>query len=320
MAKKHKKNLHKNGHSHDHSHAPQLTASNQKVVFIGFLLTTSFMFVEFIGGLISGSLALIADSGHMLIDSLALLLAFLAFHFGKKPADAQKTYGYMRLEVLAGFVNAVTLIVLVGFIFYEAILRFFHPVEIMAPPMFIVAVAGLCINIGVFYILSRGEKDHVNIRGAMLHVLGDLLGSIGVIIAAAVIYFTGWKYIDPIISVVVSLFILNAVWRLLKKSLNILMESVPEEIDIAQIKKQLPERVPGLTGVCHIHVWSLTSKKNVATLVVNLKRGTDPFKSIQRVKHELEHFHITHSTVEVRQGKTDCSLFPDIKKASKGKK
>ena len=204
------------GHDHSdhdhagHSHAPTVSASNERVVFIGFLLTSVFMFAEVIAGVMSGSLALIADAGHMLTDSAALLLAWAAFRFGRLASDNQRTFGYMRLEVVAGLINAVTLFALVGWIIYEAIQRFMTPHEVLAGPMFVVAVLGLVINVVVFFVLSRGDKEHVNIRGAMVHVLGDLLGSVAAIAAAVTIWLTGWMPIDPILSVLVSLLVLRS--------------------------------------------------------------------------------------------------------------
>src|SRR5215217_7135330 len=169
------------GHDHSghdgHSHAPTVSADNERVVFIGFLLTATFMVAEVIAGFMSGSLALIADAGHMLTDSAALLLSWGAFRFGRRASDGKRTFGYMRLEVVAGLINAVTLFALVAWIIYEAIQRFMTPHEVLAGPMFVVAVLGLIVNFVVFLVLSRGDKDHVNIRGAMVHVLGDLLGS-----------------------------------------------------------------------------------------------------------------------------------------------
>ncbi|MHA6689712.1 cation diffusion facilitator family transporter [Devosia sp. A449] len=295
-------------HDHDHadhdhaghSHAPTVSASNERVVLIGFLLTATFMVAEIIAGMLSGSLALIADAGHMLTDSAALLLAWAAFRFGRRASDGKRTFGYMRLEVVAGLINAVTLFALVGWIIYEAIQRFMTPHEVLAGPMFIVAVLGLVINMVVFFVLSRGEKDHVNIRGAMVHVLGDLLGSVAAIAAAITIWLTGWMPIDPILSVLVSLLVLRSAWALFRNSLHILMEGTPGNVVVEDLSTALVAKVKGLAAVRHVHVWSITSGRPVATLEILLDPGVDANAVTQAVKAALSaDYGISHATVEI---------------------
>ncbi|WP_332700711.1 cation diffusion facilitator family transporter [Devosia sp.] len=302
-------------HGHEgHSHAPTVSADNENVVLIGFLLTAGFMVAEIIAGLLSGSLALIADAGHMLTDAAALLLAWAAFRFGRRASDGKRTFGYMRLEVVAGLINAVTLFALVAWIVYEAIQRFMTPHEVLAGPMFVVAVLGLVVNIVVFLVLSRGDKEHVNIRGAMVHVLGDLLGSVAAIAAAVIIWLTGWMPIDPILSVVVSLLILRSAWKLFRNSLHILMEGTPGNVVIEDLSKTLVAQVPGLEAVRHVHVWSITSGKPVATLEIVLAEGADAGAVTRAVKLTLlADYGITHSTVEIVWGKdgASCALTPD---------
>ena len=299
---------------HDHSHAPKVSAANERVVFIGFLLTAGFMVAEIVAGLLSGSLALIADAGHMLTDAAALLLAWAAFRFGRRASDGQRTFGYMRLEVVAGLINAVTLFALVAWILYEAVQRFMTPHEVLAGPMFIVAVLGLVINIVVFLVLARGDKEHVNIRGAMVHVLGDLLGSVAAIVAAITIWLTGWMPIDPILSVLVSLLILRSAWTLFRNSLHILMEGTPGNVVIEDLSKALVAKVPGLASVRHVHVWSITSGKPVATLEIVLAAGANPPLVTQAVKAALlADYGITHSTIEIVRDASGpgCALAPD---------
>lgn len=290
-------------HDHDHaghSHVPTVSTANERAVLIGLLLTGSFMIAEVIGGMVSGSLALIADAGHMLTDTVALFLAWLGFRLGRRPPDTRRSFGYSRLEVLAGLLNALSLFALVGWIAYEAVNRFFDPHEVLAGPMLVVAVLGLLVNLGVFRILQGAEKDHVNIKGAMLHVLGDLLGSVGAIIAALVIWLTGWTPIDPILSVVVSLLILRSAWALLMRTFNILMEGAPEGFDSATLEAALMADVPGLAQVGHLHVWSLSSGRAMATLEIALVAGAEPAAVTQAVKTALaEQHNITHSTVEI---------------------
>lgn len=289
-----------------HGHAHIAPGTNEKVVMIGFLLTFAFMLVEFVGGYISGSLALMADAGHMLIDASALALAWAGFYFGKKPINSQKTFGYLRLEVLAALFNSLFLFGLTLWVGYEAVLRITRPVEIMAGSMFIVAVLGLLVNALVFYILNKGEKDHLNIKGAVLHVMGDLLGSVAAIGAAVVIYFTGWAPIDSILSIFVCVLILKNVWRLFKNAFDILMEGVPSNIDISKIKERVMQ-VRGVKSVCHIHIWALTSGKVMATLNISVKNERRIIPTVQTVKRVLaKEFGIIHVTVGVDE--TACVL------------
>lgn len=297
---------------HDHSHAHTITTSNERKVLAAFALTVTFMVVEVIGGVISGSLALLADAGHMLTDACALALAYAAFRFGRRAADNRRTFGYLRFEVIAGLINAITLFVIVGWIGYEAWQRFFAPREVLAGPMLAVAVTGLLVNILVLWMLTRGDSEHVNIRGAVLHVLGDLLGSVGAIIAAVVIYYTGWMPIDPILSVVVSLLILRSAWSLLKKSLHILLEGAPEDVSPEEIKRHLGETVKHLVAVRHVHVWQITSGRTLVTLHVTPEQSSLARQVVDDVRKELNHhFKIAHSTVAIDWPDADgeaCSL------------
>ncbi|MHA6345692.1 cation diffusion facilitator family transporter [Roseivivax sp. CAU 1761] len=305
---------HAHGHGHDHAHgpchghgegghhhhAPEVSRDNEKVVLLGFVLTFGFMLAELVGGLLSGSLALIADAGHMLTDAAALALAWAGFRFGRRARDDKRTFGYMRFEILAGFVNAVTLILLVAWIAWEAVDRLINPAPVLAGPMLVIAVLGLAVNGGVFFMLMQGDRDHVNIRGAMVHVLGDLLGSVAAIAAAIAIYFTGWTPIDPILSVLLSAIVLRSAWFLLKASLNILMEGTPSNITVSDMRETLIDRVPGVVGVHHVHVWSITSGQPSATMEVQLADNTDAPGATAAVKRVLtEAFGIGHSTVEI---------------------
>ena len=187
-----------------HQHDPHPAADSVRRVRWALLLTATFMLVEVLGGLLSGSLALLADAGHMLTDTAALALAWLAFRVGEKPADAKRTFGYHRFQILAAFVNGLTFLAIVGWILIEAIRRLATPVEILAGPMLAVAIVGLIVNLLAFRILQGGDRENLNMRGAVLHVLGDLLGSAAAIAAAGVILMTGWTPIDPILSVLVA--------------------------------------------------------------------------------------------------------------------
>ncbi|MCB1568372.1 MAG: cation diffusion facilitator family transporter [Xanthomonadales bacterium] len=287
-------------HDHAHDHAPTVAVDNQSRVLWALGLTAAFMLVEVVGGWLSGSLALLADAGHMLTDVAALALAWAAFHFGRRAASTRRTFGYLRLEVLAGFVNALMLLALVIWIAYEAVMRLRAPSTILAGPMFAVALAGLVINLIVFRILHRADTEHVNIQGALIHVLGDLLGSAAAVIAAAVIHFTGWTAIDPILSVLILVLVLRSAMRLLRNSIHILLEGAPADVDIAAMGAHLVASIDGLHCVEHVHVWSITSGKPAATLEAHIKAEADPRAVTRAIKRGLsETFGIAHSTVEI---------------------
>lgn len=303
---------HDHDHSgHDHSHAPTVTRENERKVLLSFFLIASFMVVEVIGGLISGSLALLADAGHMLTDAAALSLAYMAFRLGRRAADEKRTYGYARFEVVAGFLNAATLFLIVGWIMFEAWRRFSEPNPVLAGSMMAVAVAGLLVNIFVFWILTRGDSEHVNIKGAALHVMGDLLGSVGAIAAAIVIMLTGWTPIDPILSVVVSLLILRSAWALLRNAIHILLEGAPDGASPARIEAHLMANVPGLAAVHHIHVWSITSGRVLATMHVRPETSAQAREVTAAVDAALRaEFSIEHATIAIDwgDGRDTCSL------------
>lgn len=304
---------HTHGHSHDesleqhihdhhltHTHTPSVTHENQRKTLLALLLIFTFMIVEVIGGVVSGSLALLSDAGHMLTDSMSLALAYVAFRFSTRGPDGKRTFGYLRFEVLAGFINALTLFAIAVWIIYEAWQRLQQPPVILAGPMLIVAVLGLCINLLVLWIMTRGDTHNVNIRGAILHVVGDLLGSVGAILAAVVIYFTGWAPIDPILAVVVAILILRSAWTLLSKTTHILLEGAPADATPEKIEAGLRKAVPNLAEVHHIHVWQLTSGQVIATMQIRAQSDNNARFVVQQVKEKLhELFDIGHATVEI---------------------
>lgn len=295
---------------HDHSHVPRATPNNERRILVSFLLILTFMVVEAVGGYLSGSLALIADAGHMLTDAIALGLAYIAFRLGRRRADGRRTYGYARFEVIAGLVNALTLFGIVAWIGYEAMQRFLAPHEVLAGPMVLVAIAGLLVNLFVLWYLTRGETDHVNVKGAVLHVMGDLLGSVAAIVAAVVIWYTGWMPIDPILSVLVSLLILRSAWALLKNTLHILLEGAPDDAQAEDIVRHLKTTLASVEDVRHVHVWSITSGRTLATLHVRPRPGVDLPTMVKQVERELsEQFGIEHPTVGIIWDEADhCSL------------
>ena len=307
---------HQHGHDHaeghDHSHVPQVTTQNERKVLLAFVITFAFMLVEAVGGYLSGSLALLADAGHMLTDAGALALSYLAFRFGRRAADQRRSFGYLRLEVVAAFVNALTLFAIVLWIAYEAWHRLTLPPQILAGPMLAIAVTGLLVNLLVLWILNRGDTDHVNIQGATLHVLGDLLGSVGAIVAALVIWLTGWTLIDPILSLLVAVLILRSAWFLGKRSLNILLEGAPAHVQPAQIDQHVRETFADeVRHVGHIHVWQITDRRVLATLHVGPSASARIEDLGLRIAASLrQRFQIEHSTValEFSHGAMACSL------------
>ncbi len=274
-------------------------------MLLALVLTTGMMVVEAFGGIWSGSLALLADAGHMLVDAMALLLAFMAAWLATRPADARRSYGYGRMEVLAGFVNALTQLLLVAWIIYEAVTRLLHPNAILSGTMLVIAVIGLLVNILVLQVLQGHAHDDVNMAGATLHVLGDLLGSVAAIGAALAIRAFGWLWADPVLSILVALLILNSAWRLLRRSTHILLEGVPEGMDSAEVERILRGADPCIGGIHHLHVWQVASGSRMATLHVELREYADAGRAMHLVQQILrERFDVQHVTIQVDQA--DC--------------
>ena len=283
------------------AHTHKSASDNLRRVWLALVLTGSFMLVEVVGGLLSGSLALLADAGHMLTDTMALALTAAAFHVSAKPADARRSYGYSRFQILAAFVNGLSLIVIVGWILFEAVQRMIAPIHVMGETMLVVAAAGLVINIVAFYLLHGGDQENLNMRGAALHVAGDLLGSVAAIVAAIVILATGWMPIDPILSVVVAMLILRSAWILVRRSAHILLEGAPEGVESSQIHERIVAKIPGVSDVHHIHVWGLTPEHRMLTMhIVLCDDAVDGSSAVKQAKAILrDDFSIAHSTIEV---------------------
>lgn len=283
----------------DHQH--DANESNLRRVMIALVLTGTFMVVEIIGGIISGSLALLADAGHMLTDTMALALAAMAFHVSKRPPDGKLTFGYQRFQILAAFVNGLSLLAIVGWILFEAMNRFIHPNEILGETMLVVAAAGLVVNLISFTVLHTGDQENLNIRGAAVHVAGDLLGSVAAIVAAIVIIYTGWTPIDPILSVAVAALILKSAWSLVKRSAHILLEGAPEWLDVHDIQERIVAGVPGVGEIHHVHIWGLTPQQLMLTMHMSMSDSPLSQADVLRdVKKFLqEEYGIGHATIEV---------------------
>lgn len=268
---------------------------------VALVLTGTFMVVEVVGGILSGSLALLADAGHMLTDTMALTLAAMAFHVSRRPPDDKLTYGYQRFQILAAFVNGLSLLLIVGWIVFEAVRRFLEPRDVLGETMLLIAAIGLVVNLVSFAVLHTGDKENLNIRGAALHVAGDLLGSVAAIVAAIVIIYTGWTPIDPMLSLAVAGLILKSAWALGKRSGHVLLEGAPDWLNVDVMQEHIVAAVPSVSGIHHVHVWGLTPQQLMLTMHVSLGEPVSSQSDvIRRVKAVLKkEYGIGHSTIEV---------------------
>lgn len=287
------------GHSHNHAAG----AGNERSLWIALGLTGSFLIAEVIGGIISQSLALLSDAAHMFTDVAALAIALAAVRIGKRPADRKRSFGYYRFEILAATFNALLLFAVAIYILYEAYKRLSTPPEIQSSTMLVIATLGLVINLISMRVLTGGRDDSLNIKGAYLEVWSDMLGSIGVIAGAVIIWLTGWTWVDSVVAVGIGLWVLPRTWVLLKASLNILLEGVPEEIDVGQVGDALLA-VPGVQSYHDLHVWAMTSGKvSMAVHVVHASEVSAPLV-LDAIRERLAHdFRITHVTIQ-------CELVP----------
>ncbi len=291
----HGSHSHATGQAHSHRHD-----TNERRMGIAALITGLFMGAEIVGGVISGSLALLADAGHMLSDALALVLAYAAITLAERPATRSKTYGWYRLEILAALLNGVVLVMISVFIVWEAYERILHPPEVGIPLMLVIAAIGLVANVlGLFFLGGHGHS--LNMRGAYLHVLGDLLSSVGVVMGGLAMWATGAMWVDPMLSVFISLIIVAGAWRLLKESVDVLLEATPAGIDHEEVENKI-KALEGILGVHDLHIWCLTSGLNALSCHVEVEREClarcdsmlDAIRHIAR-----EDFSIGHVTVQI---------------------
>jgi cobalt-zinc-cadmium efflux system protein len=291
---------HHHGHHHHHGHSHGSGTADEWRIGWAFTIIFGFMLVEVAGGIIAGSLALLADAGHMVSDAAALGMSWAALRIGRRPSDHARSYGYKRFEVLAAFVNGLTLFVIAGWIVFEAARRFASPVHVLGGPMLAVAVAGVLANVVAFVVLNGGNRDNLNMRSAWFHVLGDLLGFVVAIIAAIVILGTGWSPIDPLLSILVALLILRSAADIVKSSAHILLEGTPPGLDLRALQDDLMTAVPAVAEVHHVHAWSMTAEDALVTLHVRGVPGVDPLSLLPAINHRLKgRFGITHSTIQV---------------------
>jgi cobalt-zinc-cadmium efflux system protein len=285
--------------SHDQGPG-SVNASNEKRMALAALLTGSFMFAEVVGGIAAGSLALLADAGHMLTDFASLALAWFAFRLARRPADWKRTYGFDRFQVLIAFTNGLALFVIAGWIVYEAAERLMGTPHVSGSIMVIVASLGLLVNVACFFLLQGADRENLNVRGAAIHVLGDLLGSVAALVAGGVIMLTGWTPIDPLLSVLVAAIIVRSGWHVVAASAHILLEGAPEELDTREIGPDLVANVNGVEGVHHVHVWSITQSRRMVTLHAQICETADSDEAVKAIKARLqEKFGLNHATVEI---------------------
>lgn len=290
-------------HDHSHTHGEGGPGDDRGRILLALAITGVFMVVELVGGLIAGSLALVADAAHMLTDTLSLALAWFAFRLTDRPADAQRTFGYHRFPVLAAFVNGLALIAIVAWIAWEAVGRLLEPTPVMGTTMLVIAAAGLVVNVAAFVVLHGGSRENLNLRGAALHVLGDLLGSVGALVAAGVILATGWTPIDPILSLLVAVLVLRSAWYLIKQSGHILLQGTPDRLDPEAIRECLCREVAGVVDAHHIHTWALSPEQPMVDLHLDVTGDVDHDTVVARAKALLaERFGVRHTTLQVEYG------------------
>jgi cobalt-zinc-cadmium efflux system protein len=292
--------------SHPHE-AEHIAPMGNRPLIITLAIVAGVMVVEIVGGLLSNSLALLGDAGHMLVDVLALGLSLFALNLAKRPSTPTRTYGYHRIEIMAALVNGSILVLVSALIFYEAYGRFLKPPEVKTPLMLLVAVIGLIANLTGIMLLRRGSRGTLNVKAAFWHILGDTISSVGVIVGGVIITFTGWGIVDPIIATIIGCIILWGAVRLVRDSVDILMESVPKHIQVEKVVDTL-KSVAGVEDVHDIHVWTITSGLHAlsAHLLIRDQMVSRSTEVVEAVNHSLaEQFGITHTTLQLECAKCE---------------
>ncbi|MGV9688247.1 cation diffusion facilitator family transporter [Streptomyces sp. NPDC003444] len=299
---------HDHGHGHGHGHGgppPTGTAGaayrNRLRIALG--ITLSVMVIEIIGGVVADSLALIADAAHMATDAVGLAMALLAIHFANRPPSGNRTFGYARAEILAALANCLLLLGVGGYVLFEAIQRFMEPAETKGGLAIAFAVVGLVANVISLTLLMRGQKESLNVRGAYLEVLADALGSVTVIVAAGIILATGWQYADPIASLVIGLMIVPRTVKLLRETLDVLLEAAPKGVDMAEVRAHILA-LPGVEDVHDLHAWTITSGMPVLSAHVVVDQGALDSVGHEKMLHALQgclgsHFDVEHCTFQL---------------------
>lgn len=289
------------GHAHDHT-----AGANAARLRWALALTSTYLIAEVIGGVYFNSLALLSDAAHMLTDVAALVIALMAIRFGQKKADARRTFGYRRFEILAAAFNAVLLFAIAIYVLVEAVKRFSAPEPVQSMGMMIVAAIGLVVNILSMRLLMTGKDNSFNVKGAYLEVWADMIGSVGVIAGALAIRFTGWTWVDPIVAVGIGLWVLPRTWILLRDTTNVLLEGVPRGIDLAGLRQVIVD-VPGVTGVHDLHVWSMSNDEVSCTAHVEHSLDANTGKVRRAIAEQLvQHFQIEHATIQTEAPGERC--------------
>ncbi|MEW2544484.1 cation diffusion facilitator family transporter [Streptomyces sp. NPDC047002] len=298
------------GHDHGHSHGPPpgetVTAGYRNRLRVALAITLAVTAVEIAGGVLSGSLALIADAGHMATDALGLGMGLLAIHFAARPADASRTYGYARAEILAALANCLLLLGVGAFLLYEAVDRFLAPPDTRGGLTIAFALVGLVANAVSLSLLMRGQRESLNVRGAYLEVLADTLGSFTVLVSAGVVLATGWQLADPVASLVIGLLIVPRAVKLLRETLEVLLEAAPRGVDMAEVRAHMLA-MPGVVDVHDLHAWTITSGMPVLSAHVVVDQDALDAVGHEKILHELQgclghHFDVEHCTFQLEPG------------------
>ena len=288
--------------NHQHNGANHGNNNSRSRLKITLAIVVVIMVAEVVGGFLSNSLALLGDAGHMLVDGLALGLSLFAITMAMRPATLSKTYGYHRVEIMAALANGVTLVLVAAYIFYEAYQRFLDPLVVRAPLMLVVASIGLVANIIGVFLLRGADHGNLNVRAAFWHIMGDTISSVGVIAGGIIIAIKPqWGIVDPIVAVAIGLIILVGAWRLVRESVDILLEAVPKHIAVDDVIKML-KTVPGVDEVHDVHIWTLTSDIHAlsAHLIIKDQSVSGSSEIVDKVNHDLSHeFNITHTTLQL---------------------
>lgn len=298
------------GKEHQHT-ATKVTT--ERYLIIALILTSTFLIAEVVGGIITSSLALISDAAHMLTDVVALVIALMAIRIAKRSSDLRRTFGYYRFEILAAAFNTILLFLVAIYIIYEAYERLYQPPEISSMGMLVIAAIGLIVNIISMRLLMSGKEKSLNIKSAYLEVWSDMLGSIGVIIGAIIIRFTGWAFVDSIIAVLIGLWVLPRTWVLLKESINVLLEGVPEGLDLTQIK-QACYKIQGVLDIHDLHVWAITSDKiNLTAHVIvdsqyNFEDIFANLRKLLKAQFNIEHTTLQYETKKCLDDSNTCNF------------
>ncbi len=310
MGAGHHSHSHGHGDDHGHSHVPA-EIRHEKPLWIAFALTLLFLLVEVVGGLLSNSLALLSDAAHMMTDVLALGISLFAVRMSRRPADARRTYGYARMEAIGAMVNGGLLFVVAGFILWEALGRFREPQAVASNAMLVVAVLGLLVNLVSMRLLAAGAGESLNVRGAYMEVWSDMLGSLGVIAGALLIRFTGWTVVDPVIAVLIGLWVLPRTWALLRAAGQVLMQGVPAGLDIDELRDAM-QATPGVAAVHDLHVWALGSREPILTAHVLLADDAGDADALRATLADMLHarFDIDHATLQMEARHCGGQLHP----------